>query len=450
MTMLPDYLAKAVPVPPGRRAPWYTNTAPTYFGVFLWIGFYQSIGEGTLAHAGLGLCLLAAAAGALLSYLLFYYAPAMLGMKTGFPLYVVGSSAFGARGGLLMPGLLMGALQIGWFAVSTSLATTLVLKALRIPVEHGSLPFVVVAVLWGYAAAWVGAKGIQYVAKVALLVNAVPFLMILLVLWDTRGGIGLAPAPAGGSPWLAFALVIEIVIGYFATAGAAGADFGMNSRDARDVRMGGLLGVGAAALFCAGVPLVSIAGAHGLHPGLAGYGYDATIASIGGWVARVAFALYAAASISGACFSIFIAGNSFATMLPGIPRVSSTMIGATLSIALAITGAAENLVTFFQIAGASFAPICGALLADYLLAGRRWTGPREGINPAGYAAWAVGFAIGVIPFLPVPEPVKAYAQPSTLYSFLGGLLTYVLLAKAGLQTKVVNLPAERNSAAAGR
>ena len=52
----------------------------------------------------------------LLSYALYYYAPAMLGMKTGFPLYVVGSSTFGTRGGYIMPGLLMGVLQIGWFA----------------------------------------------------------------------------------------------------------------------------------------------------------------------------------------------------------------------------------------------------------------------------------------------------------------------------------------------
>ena len=50
----------------------------------------------------------ALAVAGVLSYLLYYYAPAMLGMKTGFPLYVVGSSTFGTAGGYLMPGLLDG------------------------------------------------------------------------------------------------------------------------------------------------------------------------------------------------------------------------------------------------------------------------------------------------------------------------------------------------------
>ena len=36
--MLPDYLAKAVPNPMGKRGPWYANTAPSYAGIFLWVG----------------------------------------------------------------------------------------------------------------------------------------------------------------------------------------------------------------------------------------------------------------------------------------------------------------------------------------------------------------------------------------------------------------------------
>ena len=52
---------------------------------------------------------MALAVAGLLSYALYYYAPAMLGMKTGYPLYVVGSSTFGTTGGYVMPGLLMGA-----------------------------------------------------------------------------------------------------------------------------------------------------------------------------------------------------------------------------------------------------------------------------------------------------------------------------------------------------
>jgi cytosine permease len=145
------------------------------------------------------------------------------------------------------------------------------------------------------------------------------------------------------------------------------------------------------------------------------------------------FFLFAIASIGPACFCAFIAGNSFSTMLPGISRMSSTMVGVTISIALAITGVAANLIGVFTIVGASFGPICGAIAADYLLSGRRWAGPREGINWAGYIAWALGFLVGIIPFLPVSQELKTYSQPVVVYSFLIGFTVYWLLAKAGLQ-----------------
>src|SRR5215216_3711963 len=159
--MLPDYIAKAVPNPRSNRAPWYVNTAPTYAGIFLWVAFYQSLAAGAIDRAGLGLCVLALAIAGLLSFLLYYYAPAMLGMKTGLPLYVVGSSTFGTRGGYLMPGLLMGLLQLGWFAVGTFTSTTFILKAVGSTAGPGSMEFAIVAVLWGYIMAYIGVKGIQ-------------------------------------------------------------------------------------------------------------------------------------------------------------------------------------------------------------------------------------------------------------------------------------------------
>src|SRR3954465_4630170 len=97
--MLPNYIAKAVPNPPSNRAPWYKNIAPTYAGIFLWIVFYREIAAGTLDRAGLGLSLVALLLAAVISYALFYYVPALLGLKTGYPLYVVGSSTFGTQGG---------------------------------------------------------------------------------------------------------------------------------------------------------------------------------------------------------------------------------------------------------------------------------------------------------------------------------------------------------------
>lgn len=436
--MLPDYISKATPNPPQKRAPWYINTAPSYAGIFLWIAFYISLAENTINHASLGLCIAALAVAGLLSYALYYYVPAMLGMKTGLPLYVVGSSTFGTTGGYAMPGLLMGLLQIGWFAVGTFFSTRFILNGFGSSARPGSLPFILIGIAWGYIMAYIGVKGIQYVAKLSLFLNLIPFLMILLVFFKTKDSIPNY-TPADPNPFLAFTLLLQIVIGFFATAGAAGADFGMNNRNEKDVRMGGLIGIALAVLYAGGLPILSVAGAKVLYPNVQGFSYDAVISAIGGVLAAAMFFLFTIASIPPACFCAFIAGNSFSTMIPGVPRISSTMVGVTVAIALAVTGVAENLISFFTIVGASFGPICGAMAADYLLSGKRWAGPREGVNWAGYGSWGLGFLVGILPFLPVSAEMRMYAQPAVVYSFITGFVVYIALAKAGLQPKVVPL-----------
>jgi len=432
--MLPNYISKALPNPRSNRAPWYKNTAPTYAGVFLWIVFYREIAAGTLDRASTAVCLLALVIAGLISYGLFYYVPALLGMRTGFPLYVVGSSTFGTQGGYVMPGLLMGILQVGWMSVNAFVATTFILTAFGSKAGPGSLPFSLIAAAWALGLGYVGAKGIQYVSRFALYLNMVPLLMILVVFFRNAGGIGQYE-PVHPNPYLGFTMLVQIVVGFFATAGAAGVDFGMNSRDEHDVRWGGLVGILLAVLVAGGLPLLAVAGAHGAF-GVQDFRFDSAIAQTGSFAA-IAFFFFAVASIAPMCFSSFIAGNSLATMIPGVPRTTSTMVGAVIAAVLAITGVAANLVNLFTIIGASFGPICGAMVADYWLSGKRWAGPRQGINWAGYGAWAIGFIIGILPFLPISEDTKPYLQPAAVYSFIAGFLIYTILAKAGLQPKPV-------------
>ncbi|MEO8737897.1 MAG: hypothetical protein ABI380_15325 [Edaphobacter sp.] len=261
MSQRPSYLLQAVSNPPQNRAPWYTNTAPSYAGVFLWIVFYQSIGENTISHAGLGVCFAALMIAAVLCYVLYYFAPAMLGMKTGYPLYVIASSTFGTIGAYAVPGLLMGLLQIGWFSVATFIATDFILKGFGLAAGPGSTTFVIVGVVWGYIMAYVGVRGIQYVGKVSLLLNSIPLVMLIVVFWKTAAGIAhYAPTPAKVDTHGAFVAMLGIVLGFFAIGGAAGADFGMNSRNAKDVRWGGLVGISLAAVVAGGLALLSVAG----------------------------------------------------------------------------------------------------------------------------------------------------------------------------------------------
>ncbi len=275
---LPSYLSMAKPNPPSNRAPWYKNTAPSYAGIFLWFVFWSqapsgggAVPGGTLAQ-GVGTALLGLVVAALICHFLFYLVPGMLGMKTGLPLYVVGSSTYGTQGGFLMPGFLMGVLQFGWLGVNAYFAAV----ALA-PLFGGSLVAQnIIAIVWAVLAGFVGLKGIQYVAKVGTLVPIIPVAILVILLVKTIGGVGsfdaaqfvAAGAPEGAeAAGLSFfgviALSITFVVGFFATAGAAGVDFGTNSIDGKDVQMGGLVGVALTGIIAAGAALLIAAGAFG-------------------------------------------------------------------------------------------------------------------------------------------------------------------------------------------
>ncbi len=455
---LPGYLSSAKPNPAGNRAPWYATIAPAYFGIFMWIAFYNNIGT-ALPVGGLDAALGGLVIGAVLSYFLFYYVFGMLGMQTGLPLYVVGSSTFGTKGGYLFPGIFMGLLQIGWYSVATFFATKLVLAGLGADetqlmtlfdpedaTRGFSILFVIVAIAWGYIFALFGAFGLKYVAAISSYLPWVAVAMLAIAgvcALPYIGGFKFT-APAEGPGALAGAcIVINMVIGFFATAGAAGVDFGTAARNADDVKAGGLTGIMLSILLAGGLGLIIVAGALGIQPGTTPK-VDAALAVVSPGMAKIMLILLAIGSMAPACFCSSIIGNSLSTMIPSLPRVPLTLGGATIGIILAATGVAGNLAAFFGLIGASFGPICGAIVADYLLSGRKWAGPRAGVSIAGYAAWIVGFLVGIsnnpmITGLLGREIVPGW-HPTGVYSFLIGFALYAVLAKAGLQGRPVELP----------
>ena len=134
--ILPNYLKMASPNPLANRAPWYKNTAPSYAGIFLSVPFMAGM-AGSLQYGSLWAAVVGLFLGALFCFIL-YYVPGILGQKTGLPLYVVGSSTFGTKGGILMPGILMGVLQIGWHAVFTFSAASFFVSAIGSDAGPGS------------------------------------------------------------------------------------------------------------------------------------------------------------------------------------------------------------------------------------------------------------------------------------------------------------------------
>jgi cytosine permease len=105
---------------------------------------------------------------------------------------------------------------------------------------------------------------------------------------------------------------------------------------------------------------------------------------------------------------------------------------------------AGDAIAVFGVIGASFGPVCGAMMADYLLSGGKWAGPRAGFNPAGWISWIIGFAVGAVEFIakiPGLEQLAGKVPCPPVAAFVVGFILYVLLAKAGLQSKSLPMPA---------
>ena len=224
-------------------------------------------------------------------------------------------------------------------------------------------------------------------------------------------------------------------------------DFGMGNRDEKDVKLGGLFGIALAVIVTGGLAIVGVAGANAANPDLQVYDFAEVITLQGGWLAGSMFLLFAIASFAPAGFSSFIAANSIGTLFPKVNKTAAVFAGVVVSIILAVTGVTTQLVRYFGIIGASFGPICGAMAADYLLSGRKWSGPRKGINWAGYISWAVGFVVAILPMIK-PEKFGAIA-PAPVIAFVIGFVLYVILAKAGLEPEVVAMGSTESVQEAG-
>ncbi len=453
--ILPDYLKSASPNPMENRAPWYKNTAPSYAGIFISVPFMAGM-AGSLQYGSIWAGVVGLFLGALFCFVL-YYVPATLGLKTGMPLYVVGSSTFGTQGGILMPGLLMGALQIGWHAVFTFSAASFFMTAIGSDAGPGSPFFWVVCGLWGFALALVGAVGISWLGWLSSWLPIFPLLIMIVAAFANREGLAkfnssvtISESAAVLIPLLglgAFA-AMQSATGFFATAGAAGADFATNSRNKKDVVLGGFWGISVAALVAGLLALITMAGAMGKNPEIAveaGMGtanldvfaaFIGSIGEVGGFVSKIMFWVFVIACLCPTGFCAFLAANSFSTMFPKLPRIGLALAAGAIGIILAATGVAQNLVGVFLIMGASFGPIIGAMSADYLRNGK-WSGPRKGINWAGYIAWALGFVVGILGVIP---GIGFGYGLETLMSFVTGFAVYLILADLGLEPEVVELP----------
>jgi cytosine permease len=261
------------------------------------------------------------------------------------------------------------------------------------------------------------------------------------------------------STWQIVGILCIYVVGFFATAGAAGTDISMGSRDARDVHIGGLMGILVPTVLAGGAGMLVVAGAYGgkmVQPQNLGVLNPVTLMPdlIGKTGANLAMIALAISAFPGACFSSFIAANSFKTTMPKVNPFISVGAGALVAAFLAVTGVVGTVIWVFQVIGASFGPVCGAMVADYLLSGRKWSGPRAGFNPAGWISWIVGFAVGAFNLVVDLSMNTAWAKAAIPHladyanlvpvppvaAFVVGFVLYLVLALLGAQTRTLEMP----------
>ena len=486
MTNLPTYLAEARPVPAADRAPWYKTIAPTYIGIMLWYVFWGGLGNGGQQQPPPGGVLvnyffypfLGMAIAAIICHFFFYLTPGLLGMRTGMPLCVVGTSTFGAQGGRFLPGLLMALIQLGWLAVNASAVAAVLCISLRIGTEPDGMwptvpgwPHGILATAFAVLALVIGLRGMKSLARVGTYLPLIPVIVLLFLLAITCSGLGsfdaakLAPSLEGYEPyhwsdWEIVAILCTYVVGFFASAGAAGADVASNARGVEDVHIGGTMGILLPMVLAGEIGMLVVAGAYGAgmipadHVGnynpvqLMSDIYAFRFGTVwGGRLTALTMTALAVSALPLGCFATFVASNNLKAALPGIKPWFSVGVGTLGAIVVAVAGWADDLMDVFTLVGAAFGPVCGAMMADYLMSGCRWSGPRAGFNPAGWIAWIAGFVVGgwhlIAPVLMRWDWLTAHGSSLATWeapvppvaAFVVGFGVYVFLSVFRLRTR---------------
>ncbi len=308
--------------------------------------------------------------------------------------------------------------------------------------------FWIICAVWGLTFAFVGAVGIGLLGKLSSWIPIFPLAAVALAaVANSKGLSGFSDAVAltkGGLAPVNIAMfaALTATAGFFASAGVAGADFGMNVKDEKGVALGGFFGITIGALVAGVLAIITIAGAIGNDPSIANMtNFDPFLAAInqsGGILAKTSSWVFVIACVCGTGFCAFLASNAFATMLPKLPRIPLTMAAGAVGVVLAASGIANNIMGFFVVVGASFGPIAGVMLADCIRS-NGWAGPRKGVNWAGYIAWAVGLVFGLLGAITGGK--LAYGL-EPLIAMVIAAASYFVLAAAGLEPETVELDAD--------
>jgi cytosine permease len=493
------------------KKPWDKGIAPSFIGLFLWVAYYDQLARLTLPVGGLFWPALGAAVAGLLCCLFLYYAPAMWGLRSRRGFIEVSEATFGKAGSRWLVGLAIAAAQVGWFAVATYYATDFALRGLvaigLLDAGHiasssvGGLSvrgplFLGTAFVWGLAFAMSGYYALRPISAIMAIFPVFPALTLALATgWAFSGLADFRPSAMGatvGEPArtdsvFAFGLMIQLIFGFFATAATTAAEWGAGSRDARDVRLGGIVGVMCGATILAILSLLIVAGAVGRQIARdaeiqARRGQGAMIGpanprmareiivelrvasadeiTVGGVLQRgiggvrggamlfvlclgsMAPAVYASSAFGARLFHVF----------PVMPRRRWTSVGTLMAFPLVVIGAPAHPEVFFGVLGALLAPLIGAITADFVRHWGAWPGSRGGVRVSAVVAWVVGMGAGLIPVAGrgLGSKTMATAEPAAVGAFVISFVCALVLGIAipGTRRRAGDSPVSHSAALA--
>jgi hypothetical protein len=424
---------------------WHDGSAPRYIGLFLLVVFFDQLAPVTLGVGGLLPSIGGAGLGGLVAFVLLYWPLAWWGYRTRRGFDTLSERTFGVAGARYLVGPIVALIQVGWFAVAVGYAALLTLRGLvqihlipatdLEPQSLGNIGFaggtiwVFTVLVWSLSAALLGPILERIVAAIMYAYTFFPSLIIGGLMVVMLGGIRTSPVAlhvSGDGARHAFAVMFHLVLAY-ATVGALGAaDWGRVSRNGRDVRLGGLVGMGLAPAILCGITLVTIAGALGRteadraddppdtaiaapstspadrQPGPAwdsplDYHQAVLMGQMRGPVGWALMTALALGLLGPACHAPARFRERLHNANRSIPAPVWAIAGALAASGLMLWGWALDLRRMFLVLGSLSAPLLGVLAGDALASRFRWPGRRAGVNLPSAIAWLAGVTIALGP-----------------------------------------------------
>lgn len=448
---------------------WEWGIAPHYIGLFLWVAFFDRLAPTTLAIGGLLPSVVGAAAGGTLAFLLLYLGPAWLGFRTKATMPELVANSFGESGAKWLAGLIVGLALVTTFALAIAYGVDWTLKGLvacRLvdasvlqPVSIGgwtvpSLLFLFTSAFWAILSSLIALKFSRWIGALMIVFPIFPALLLGGIAgWEmTNLRVGVTALNANVKPEgsaRAFLSMIQLVFGFFALPSLVSVEWGAAGKSAKDVKMGGFVGVMLASMIVATLALLALTGSIGRYdvvapppgplalspvsPLPADLRFGAILTrDIGGPATGAMLMLFGLGALAPAVYTSESFGRRFLVFRPKLKRWRWTLFASTLSIPLIWSILTIPAETLFGILGAFLAPIAAVLTAEALRPPQVLVEPKRGFEGRAMLAWLVGVAIGMLPMVGelAKNPLLQSIQPAALLGFVATFVIHMLTRRS--------------------